>query len=147
MLRFSRKAFVMSDNFCKFLLHINNLLSKHNMAKLAIKSDNRKQNLLLPPSLDEPCAGESHGEGGRFSDRQPGHKRYSLDLPWRRQQCLQSPDDVEGACVRIPEQCLLIPANRGTSPTGCLFHVACRNEAPRLSDNQLLPRQTFERGF
>lgn len=23
------------------------------MAKLAIKSDNRKQNLLLPPSLDE----------------------------------------------------------------------------------------------
>lgn len=52
-MRFSRKAFVMSDNFCKFVLHINNLLSKHNMAKLAIKSDNRKQNLLLPPSLDE----------------------------------------------------------------------------------------------
>lgn len=29
------------------------------MAKLAIKSDNRRQNLLLPPSLDEPVP-ENH---------------------------------------------------------------------------------------
>lgn len=47
------KAFVMSDISSIFELQLNNLLSKHNMAKLAIKSDNRKQNLLLPPSLDE----------------------------------------------------------------------------------------------
>ncbi len=53
MLKFSAKAFVMSKIFSKFVLQVKQLKFVQDMAKLAIKSDIRKQNLLFPPSLDE----------------------------------------------------------------------------------------------
>lgn len=53
MLIFSRKAFVIFNEICIFVLHNEVQINDITMAKLSIKSENQKQTLLFPPSLDE----------------------------------------------------------------------------------------------
>ena len=102
------------------------------MAKLAIKSDNRKQNLLLPPSLDE-LVPENHMV--RVVDAVIDRLDISDILSTYRgggNSAFNPKNDAQGADFRISEQCILLASHRGTSQEGYLFYVACRHEASRL---------------
>ena len=117
------------------------------MAKLAIKSDNRKQNLLLPPSLDE-LVPENHMV--RVVDAVIDRLDISDILSTYRGGGNSAFNPKMMLKVLVFAYLSNVYSSRrieDRSQEGYLFHVACRHEAPRLPHYQLLSRQTAEGGL